>query len=585
MALVTGIDKARERTMSTGGNGQAAFWLEVGSRVVLKSQWSCAGRGGGLGDGGWQRCGVSACLGSAIGPSGECYIHASGAEQNAHAKEVRAGRKTLDLRGTEIKYIEWAEILANFEDDVGAIAVPISCSGALFTERIRMEEHAFKRGIGFLGAIFEAGLYVQKCTFERELDIRFASFVSGPAGFHNCKISTLHASFCNTQQSVGFISCELTGEVSAEGVQRDFRFENCHLRGLCDMSGADVDALILKGSRFDGGLRMCDVNAKNLYCPDIEVSTATTIGPLNASGADMSNSTFERQARLIVKTPTLNLSGSAFNGGGRIECKEAKVDLSGLVVGSPLLIIGADGAAVLSIQDADCGHLRLSSLDLSDCHFYGCHDLQGIILESTVSLPNPPKPLRARRKCVADEFAWRSANTRWRKSDWSRQRNDEPRRALGTASINSGGLAVAQIADVYRALRTSVEGRSNEPGAADFYYGEMEMRRLDRATSRWDRMILWAYWLISGYGLRALRSIFCLLCVFMVGSVLMREFGLRKNLSWPTAFVASGQSVIPGLSVNADLTSNGQAVEIFLRIVGPVLFGLGALALRNRVRR
>ena len=51
------------------------------------------------------------------------------------------------------------------------------------------------------------------------------------------------------------------------------------------------------------------------------------------------------------------------------------------------------------------------------------------------------------------------------------------------SAIAASPLAPAQIADVYRSLRTSVEVRCNEPGAADFYYGEMEMRRLDRTTS------------------------------------------------------------------------------------------------------
>ncbi|MFZ1177322.1 MAG: hypothetical protein WAO15_13855, partial [Mycobacterium sp.] len=32
--------------------------------------------------------------------------------------------------------------------------------------------------------------------------------------------------------------------------------------------------------------------------------------------------------------------------------------------------------------------------------------------------------------------------------------------------------------EIYRDLRKGLEEAKNEPGAADFYYGEMEMRRL-----------------------------------------------------------------------------------------------------------
>ena len=570
--------------MSIGGSGQAALWLEVGSQIVLHSEWSSP-NGSGSGGSNWHRCRTSGCLGSAIATTGLCYMHAAAGDRAGHLEEALSGLRSLDLRGTEIDDFLWAEILGTFLKTQGAITVPIDCGAAVFNSKVRMEGLTFTKHAGFFGTIFDDGCEVRNCVFDGGLDIRFASFL-GPGYFPNCKATTLYASYCNTQQHVAFASCEFTGKVDAEGVQKDFRLEDCHLHKSCDISHADVDVLILKGSQFDGELKMADINAKSLMSADVEISAPSTIGPLDIAGsADLSNSSFKRQTRLIVTASTLTLAGSSFGGGGRIDCKKAKVDLSRLVVSAPLLVIGSDGAAALSIQDADCGHLRLSSLDLSNCHFYGCHDLQGIILESTVSLPDAPRPLRSRRKCIADEFAWREVNTRWRQADWSKKRDDKERRSLGISSIAASPLAPAQIADVYRSLRTSVEGRSNEPGAADFYYGEMEMRRLDRTTSRWDRLIVWAYWLISGYGLRALRSMFCLLGVFLVGSVLMRDFGLKKSHSWSTSFIASGQSLVPGLSVSANLTGLGEAFEIALRIMGPILLGLAALALRNRVRR
>ncbi|GAA4977205.1 hypothetical protein [Streptomyces hyderabadensis] len=53
-------------------------------------------------------------------------------------------------------------------------------------------------------------------------------------------------------------------------------------------------------------------------------------------------------------------------------------------------------------------------------------------------------------------------------------------------------------------MRKAFEDGKNEPGAADFYYGECEMRRHDlTGTTKGERVLLRGYWLLSGYGLRA----------------------------------------------------------------------------------
>jgi hypothetical protein len=62
-------------------------------------------------------------------------------------------------------------------------------------------------------------------------------------------------------------------------------------------------------------------------------------------------------------------------------------------------------------------------------------------------------------------------------------------------------LEPGRIAGIYRQLRKSREDSKDEPGANDFYYGEMEMRR--RSGPLAERSILRLYWLVSRYGLRA----------------------------------------------------------------------------------
>ena len=79
-------------------------------------------------------------------------------------------------------------------------------------------------------------------------------------------------------------------------------------------------------------------------------------------------------------------------------------------------------------------------------------------------------------------------------------------------------LDPGQIASLCRALRKAREDDKDEPGAADFYYGEMEMRRARprrghggqsgaASRGRVERGILTAYWLVSGYSLRAWRAV------------------------------------------------------------------------------
>jgi hypothetical protein len=73
-------------------------------------------------------------------------------------------------------------------------------------------------------------------------------------------------------------------------------------------------------------------------------------------------------------------------------------------------------------------------------------------------------------------------------------------------------------------LRKSREDRKNEPGAADFYYGEMEMRR--HSARFWDRFIITLYWALSGYGLRASRALGALLALAAITVALLVTCGL-----------------------------------------------------------
>jgi len=147
-------------------------------------------------------------------------------------------------------------------------------------------------------------------------------------------------------------------------------------------------------------------------------------------------------------------------------------------------------------------------------------------------------------------------------------------------------LTAAQVSEVYRSLRKSLESQSNEPGAADFYYGEMEMRRKDRELSRSERLVILLYWLTSGYGLRSLRALACLVSVTLIGALLMLKAGLTgRGHRFVDALIAAAQSAMPGVAVSEQLTNWGKAIDLGLTLLGPVFLALAVLALRNRVKR
>ncbi|WP_432043559.1 hypothetical protein [Streptomyces cadmiisoli] len=167
----------------------------------------------------------------------------------------------------------------------------------------------------------------------------------------------------------------------------------------------------------------------------------------------------------------------------------------------------------------------------------------------------------------------------------------------------------------------SFEDAKNEPGAADFYYGECEMRRHDRAgTPRVERGLLWAYWLLSGYGLRAARALGWLAAAMLLTIMLLMGFGLpgsspkqevtgtvppgggkvtftidKDDAQNPTGDRFTGKRFEKALNITLnsvvfrssgqDLTTAGTYIEMTSRLLEPALLALAVLAIRGRIKR
>lgn len=173
---------------------------------------------------------------------------------------------------------------------------------------------------------------------------------------------------------------------------------------------------------------------------------------------------------------------------------------------------------------------------------------------------------------------------------------------------------------MYRALRKAFEDGKAEPGAADFYYGEMEMRRHADDIPRSERNLLTVYWALSGYGLRASRALAWLGAAMLLTIVMLMAVGLptdtpkqtatgtvpagggrvtfeidKDDPTNPTGNRFTGERFEKALnttfnsvlfrSSGQDLTTSGTYVEMVSRLAEPALLALAVLAVRNRVKR
>ncbi|MEU1784812.1 pentapeptide repeat-containing protein [Streptomyces sparsogenes] len=379
------------------------------------------------------------------------------------------------------------------------------------------------------------------------------------------------------------------------------------------------------------------------------------------SDAGFRSAVFERWVNLgpLVCAGRVNLSGAVFNGPAtlsfatrRLECRRTRwlstaevrlrytaVDFAHAVFEYPLTIAaeanpfvfpdgqsmeeqalaGAPDAMVrmASLRGVDAAHLVLADVDLSGCLLTGTVHLDQVRLEGACSFAEVPpgthwrrgRPARfTPRRTLAEEHHWRASRA-------------ASVRGWNVAVLGAGPVGPPQLAPVYRALRKALEDSKNEPGAADFYYGEMEMRRHDRTTaSRAERGLLHAYWMLSGYGLRALRALGWLAAAMLITLVLLMGFGLPKDdpkqeatgtvppgggkvtfeiekgdPQNPTGNRFTGKRFEKALNVTLnsvvfrssgqDLTTAGTYIEMTSRLVEPALLALVVLAVRGRIKR
>jgi len=160
-----------------------------------------------------------------------------------------------------------------------------------------------------------------------------------------------------------------------------------------------------------------------------------------------------------------------------------------------------------------------------------------------------------------------------------------------------------QIELLYRQLKQNYEDQRDYERAGDFHYGEKEMRRQNRnGTPCALRWLLWLYKVVSGYGERALPPLIGAGLVLLLFAGLYMWFELsptppNPNNKVPPLALTDTKTWIPAIVYSLEImtwqkpqlyTLSDSCPRILYTIqslLGPLLFGLFALAIRQRMKR
>jgi len=438
----------------------------------------------------------------------------------------------------------------------------------------------FKRRARFDRAIFKGNARFRKATFKNDAQFGGTRFEGG-AGFDGAAFES------DAQFSEAIFGWDVWfGETTFEG---SARFDAARFEAGASFNGARFeDNAQFSGARFQGNAGFHGTTFKG---------DVPTLGPVTVKRRlDLDGVQFTSPVRIDTEAGTLTCRRGQFSGGVRFDVRRAFIHLDDSDLSVPSLLAGPAESAIsqdeivaqprlLSLQRANVAGLALGNVDLTDCRFAGAHNLDKLRLEAgTVFGFSPAAAGGERRQVIAEECAWRAANTR---PGW----NIPLRGDYGDAPEV---LSPGAVAGLYRALRKGREDAKDEPGAADFYYGEMEMRRHDRekgdidrhhSRGRISRLVLTIYWLVSGYGLRAWRSLAALAVVIAGLAMAFYLVGFTHSVSYWKSLLFAFRSTLSLTDASVNLTAWGGFFQAILRLTGPVLLFLTLLALRGRVKR
>ncbi|MDN3460808.1 pentapeptide repeat-containing protein [Rhodococcus sp. APC 3903] len=384
-------------------------------------------------------------------------------------------------------------------------------AGAEFSNKARFSGAKFIEGAKFSGVMFAANTTFAAVTFTG--DARFGGVTFGRDGVFGGSTFTQKAVF----QAATFTGkADFGGVTFTESAQfdkalaEDFNFvaAQFHSRELGPLT---AKTLSLDASKFHERVRL------TALCKEFSAKDAQFVagGQLQIHAASMALPSVEFLARTIIADPGDTVFNDQFFA-DRAANTVRRLRLRGLI--ESLKSLRGTKTSISDLRSANVSELVLSSISLKDCYFTGAHGLDTLRFDSSCDLRSSkdlPKLWRnSKRKIIVEELNFREIPG----PGLTVSKPDAAADAR-TEQVNAAVDAL-DIATIYRDLRRGLESNKNEPGAADFYYGEMEMRRRSKYTPLAERGLLWLYWAVSGYGLRALRA-FIMVGVVIFGTAVV----------------------------------------------------------------
>jgi uncharacterized protein YjbI with pentapeptide repeats len=369
-----------------------------------------------------------------------------------------------------------------------------------------------------------------------------------------------------------------------------------------------ASGIVLQGVRCEGTLDFTEANFEAAaqfgpvaWCRHLALDRARFgAAAVIEAAAELLSCTwarFDDSVALRLRGATIILDGTTF-------ARASSISPASGLEGSAA---GASMPRLLSVRNVDVTGLVVSDVGLEYCLFQSALCLDRLQIEGAGSFARTPPGLLVgwrwpfvwrwtKRQVLAEECLWRDS----RPGGPARVARTQQRWHPGAASLydrltelTGHGIETIgpdRLTALYRALRKAEEDAKNEPGAADFYYGEMEMRRLSQKPGRGERLLLTLYWLASGYGLRGSRALVGALAVLVASAMLFASVGFQGATVSADALVAGmlyGARTALGLFPGPQprLTHWGDVTQIAVRLILPVLLGLAILAVRGRVKR
>ena len=514
------------------------------------------------------RCNASRAAGQ------NCLAHADEEELSQAIEQCGLGAP-LDGRGAVIDSDCMKRLRGALETDGNAeSSTPLSPPVPAFRGEVRFQNATFTGTAAFDGVHFQGPAYFHGATFCETADFRRAKF-QDHADFDKAR-------FEGSPNFRGAVFDDHAGFERIEAAQVGAVFIAAEFRSYVDFENAVfASSLDLAGARFELARRLGPLRAAEVILEDSVFAERVAIDVI-ADRVSALSTTFADGVRLSIRGPAeLLMEGTDFGRAATISLLPAEA--ANEMQARPRL---------LTLRGSQVASLTISGVNIETCRFFGAHGLESLLIESSCVWRHTPKSWRfVDRQILYEEQEWRVLDEQRRaprKRYWD---HGEGRGETGEL------LNPRQLAGLYRALRKAGEDNKDQPGTADLYYGEMEMRRKspgvpDGSKPRHlvDRFIITAYWLISGYGLKASRALLAWLALVLGASLLVARYGYDPSLPLGRAVIFSieGTSSFIRLAHPPSvfhIQPAGEAIRALLRILGPVLIGLWLLALRSRVKR